>query len=322
MSGKSKEDLIVIRSIDLIFGLVLVFVNIAEIIILARKKGKRKIYECFLLSLSITDLLFGASKIAVSMFYFLAGNEVVIVIVYSIFIFLLSSIFHLSWISFHRFWAIRKPIHYRVIWTKTKVNASIVVIWLLSAGISILTLFMDPSISNQEEMQSTKGSSMEIFNLDNKTSSVYGNCTVDNFVITSKVEILFTLRMSNYLAYVILIADVIFIATNAAVVYIIQSKRRQADILNKNTFSKGENKASIVCVLIALIFVVLTLPYSIVTLIHKEVPYWMNVPLFFNSVLNSIIYFFRNKCMICLAQRKKESNRKHCDNNGNIESHC
>lgn len=49
--------------LNTILGTVVVLVNTVEIMILGMKKNKRKTYKCFLLSLCISDCIFGLTKI-------------------------------------------------------------------------------------------------------------------------------------------------------------------------------------------------------------------------------------------------------------------
>lgn len=280
---KLREAQALQRWLDLPLGFIVVILNICEVIILARLENKRKVYECYLLSLSITDLLFGLWKISVSVMFFVYQKESM-EMVYAIYLFFVSSIFHLSWISVNRLWAIWKPIHYRMTWSKKKVYIAIAVIWLLSIAVSVLTLLMDIYVSND----------------DNVTIST--NCSV------AELDISFSAPMRTTLASVIILADVFFIVITTVVVYMLQRKKRKPKLGNGT--SKVENKATSVCVLITLVFIVLTLPYPITQFIWKDAPLWSNVMLVLNSAMNSAVYFFRGK-LNCFDKRKNLPKRKH-----------
>ena len=53
------SDEIIKRSLEISFGILVLILNVSEIIIITKLKRKKRIYEIFILSLSVTDLLFG-----------------------------------------------------------------------------------------------------------------------------------------------------------------------------------------------------------------------------------------------------------------------
>lgn len=89
--------------LNIVVGVVVILVNVVEFIILVRKKEKRKTYECFLLSLSVSDFLFGAWKIIFVTLVWISGEDderlqqqVLVLAVYS-HLYLVSTI----WSGFH-----------------------------------------------------------------------------------------------------------------------------------------------------------------------------------------------------------------------------
>ena len=54
------------RSIDLVTGFLIAIFNIAEIVMIAKIKRKKRIYETILMSLSVSDCMFGLSNVLVS----------------------------------------------------------------------------------------------------------------------------------------------------------------------------------------------------------------------------------------------------------------
>ena len=62
------------RSIDLCTGFLIAILNAIEIIMITKIKRKKRIYEIILMSLSVSDCLFGVSNIVVSL-VFLSHSE-------------------------------------------------------------------------------------------------------------------------------------------------------------------------------------------------------------------------------------------------------
>lgn len=64
-----KNDAKIKRSLELVFGLLIAILNIAEIVIIVKFKRKKKVYEILLLSLSASDCLFSLSNAFIAVFY-------------------------------------------------------------------------------------------------------------------------------------------------------------------------------------------------------------------------------------------------------------
>ena len=56
------------KSIELSLGVLIAILNLVEIIMIAKIKRKRKLYEILLLSLSVSDFMFGISNVFVNIF--------------------------------------------------------------------------------------------------------------------------------------------------------------------------------------------------------------------------------------------------------------
>lgn len=311
-------DWILYMTLTIVFIIIVISVNVAEIIILARKKDKRKTYECFLLSLSVSDFVLGLTKI---IFVFTVWNfnqydlkDLTYVASYShVYYFFIPSILNLTWISFNRLWAIAKPISYKFTWTRKRVNRSIVFIWLVAIVTSISVMGID--YKTQESYPTSLCPIFEdgFFNrtIPSNLGEILDECLRANRAIS----------VNFALAIAIVIFNSMFIITNTAVVFISQAKKRQSNTLNKSAPSKGEDKATFVCILTTLVFIVFTLPY-VVDLFRGKFTEIFDLLLLVNSAVNSFIYFFRNKLKCCCMRNQQKKNNQHQlrNVNGNIKS--
>ncbi|XP_057307548.1 octopamine receptor beta-2R-like [Hydractinia symbiolongicarpus] len=164
------------RSIDLTFGLIVVILNIAEIILISRIKRKKKIYEICILSLSVTDLLFGISNSVVSAIYLSKNgqNESILEITYTTyFYFVLNSILHLIWITFDRLWLVLKPLQHRAYVSRKRICIVLAATWITSTVIAA-SLYASDKVS-------------DAFIKSHVTTS-YVNATVTNITNDFKVQ--------------------------------------------------------------------------------------------------------------------------------------
>ena len=137
--GNYKE--VLERSIGLSFGILISILNLPEIIIILRIKGKRKIYEILLLSLSASDCMLGLSNAFVFDLHVVNAckYEVLVETAFTLYIFsVLSSIFHIMSSALDRHLAVFRPIRHRVPSTRKKAYLSSVFLWILPVLISVL----------------------------------------------------------------------------------------------------------------------------------------------------------------------------------------
>ena len=128
-------------SILLSLGALIAIVNLVEVIMIAKIKRKKKIYEILLLSLSVSDLMFGILNVFVCSFYLVYGfkNQNLINTTYTFyFFFILSSVFHLLFITIDRLVIVLKPLKHRTFWTMKKLYAVLFLIWILAVLLSAL----------------------------------------------------------------------------------------------------------------------------------------------------------------------------------------
>lgn len=138
--GNYKE--VLERSIGLSIGILISILNLPEIIIIIiRIKGKRKIYEILLLSLSASDCMLGLSNAFVFDLHTVNAckYEVLVEIAFTLYIFsVLSSIFHIMPSALDRHLAVFRPIRHRVFSTRKKAYLYSGFLWILPVLISVL----------------------------------------------------------------------------------------------------------------------------------------------------------------------------------------
>ena len=147
----------------LTLGFIVVVLNMVEILLLRRLTRKLKVYEFFIFSMSISDLLFGLSSSLVLIIFFASpnskGSSTITDITYTLyFLFIVSSILHLIGIASDRLFAVHKPVLHNVKVTRRKVVRFIAMIWtvsILSAAIlyasnNLSTAFQQEKVTYEE----------------------------------------------------------------------------------------------------------------------------------------------------------------------------
>ena len=123
--------------------------NAFQILHTVRKNSKRTPFESSIFSLSIADLLSSSSALAFMIYWHLRDNSLIqinsdikkpmnVMLQYSI----LSSIFHLLYMTFIRIFAVLWPIKSRLLITSRFSNISIGSIWIMSFVFSIVNEFL------------------------------------------------------------------------------------------------------------------------------------------------------------------------------------
>lgn len=298
-TGQTDEQILK-RSIDLSFGLIVVILNLIEIILISKLKRQKKIYEICILSLCITDFLFGLSNSVVSAVYLSqnAQNDEILEITYTTyFYFVLNSILHLSLITFDRVWLVYKPLKHRIHVTRSRMCKLLAITWIISTVIAIALFVSD-------ELTETFTKSVEMTSYVNTTVSGVAGIKSSYSVQAIKriqMEQQYPSIMQLVLSVFIIIADVFLISSYSFIIILLKRKKKIAS----NQEGNMENKVSLICALIAATFVIFTLPYAVARLTVGHTPLWANLILVSNSGLNSIIYFFRGKCENYLEKRDR-----------------
>ena len=126
------------RSIDLSTSFIIAILNIVEIVIIAKLKHQKKIFELILLSLSVSDRIFCLTNVIVSsVFLNQTCQDYLLESVYVLYVFcIMTSSLQLIFIALDRVMIVLIPFRYKVIFTMKRLKIGIVVIWILALAIS------------------------------------------------------------------------------------------------------------------------------------------------------------------------------------------
>ena len=131
--GVTQEGENLHRKIDLVAGLLIAILNIVEITMIAKIRRKKRIFEIILMSLSISDCMFGLSNVIVSSIYISNSKKYdeLLETVYTCYtFFVLTSIFHLIFIAVDRVMIVLKRFQYETIFTEKRLKIGIAVLWI------------------------------------------------------------------------------------------------------------------------------------------------------------------------------------------------
>lgn len=270
----STERAMINRSVLIALGSIILLLNLVEIIMIAKLK-KKKIYEIILLSLSVSDCLFGLSNVIVSSIFlsnscrfedFLESPYVLYLI------FVLSSIFHLTFIALDRVILVLKPIKHKFIFTKKIAYRSVATIWAITIIISV-SLFIRYELTETTEENVAAGGDGKKFESD----------------------------MQFLLSVFLVITDTLMIMCYSIVVYVTSIQKKKV-----RSISEKNNRLPIICLFIGATFIFCTFPFATARFATGEIKFWANVILIINSGMNSIIYFFRGRLEKIKCVKKKE----------------
>ena len=128
---ENDESELIYEITDLVIGFLVAVLNVIEIVIIARIK-KRKKYEVLLLSLSLSDCLFGTSNVLLASLYI--SNECharsLLECSYILYLFfVLTSMLHLTFMSIDRVIAVVKPFKHKFLLNQRRTNIIIAILW-------------------------------------------------------------------------------------------------------------------------------------------------------------------------------------------------
>ena len=166
------------------FGSIISFLNFIEIIMIVKLKEK-KVYDTALLSLPVSDCMFGLSNIVVpsiagsSLFRFeeLSESSYVPYLVFD-----LASIFYLIFMAIDRVILVVKPLYHKVTFTKNKAWVTIAAIWTITFIISI-ALFVRYEVTEVQKKVVIFAMSITKVNITGPAlgrSKTYNNQTTNN----------------------------------------------------------------------------------------------------------------------------------------------
>ena len=264
----TPDDGNVYRKIDLAAGILIAILNIVEIAMIGKIRLKKRIYEIILLSLSVSDCMFGLSNVVVSSIYLSNTNsygELLETAYISYAFFILTSIFHLIYIAVDRVMIVLKPLQYKSIFTSKRQKIGIAILWILAfvIGVTTYTAYelteMEPAVSDTQNQPVSQNN--------------------------------FQKDIQLVLSIVIVVLDFSMVVSYGIIIYRMSYKKRK----KLTPKSAKHERLPILCVLIAAVFVLFTMPYAIARFSFGSVPFWANFILLLNSGMNSLVYFFRQK---------------------------
>ena len=264
----TPDDGNVYRKIDLAAGILIAILNIVEIAMIGKIRLKKRIYEIILLSLSVSDCMFGLSNVVVSSIYLSNTNsygELLETAYISYAFFILTSIFHLIYIAVDRVMIVLKPLQYKSIFTSKRQKIGIAILWILAfvIGVTTYTAYelteMEPAVSDRQNQPVSQNN--------------------------------FQKDIQLVLSIVIVVLDFSMVVSYGIIIYRMSFKKRK----KLTPKSAKHERLPILCVLIAAVFVLFTMPYAIARVSFGSVPFWANFILLLNSGMNSLVYFFRQK---------------------------
>ena len=264
----TPDDGNVYRKIDLAAGILIAILNIVEIAMIGKIRLKKRIYEIILLSLSVSDCMFGLSNVVVLSIYLSNTNsygELLETAYISYAFFILTSIFHLIYIAVDRVMIVLKPLQYKSIFTSKRQKIGIAILWILAfvIGVTTYTAYelteMEPAVSDRQNQPVSQNN--------------------------------FQKDIQLVLSIVIVVLDFSMVVSYGIIIYRMSYKKRK----KLTPKSAKHERLPILCVLIAAVFVLFTMPYAIARVSFGSVPFWANFILLLNSGMNSLVYFFRQK---------------------------
>ena len=280
----------------LLLGVLIALLNVLEILMIVRIKRKKKVHEILLLSLSLSDLMFGMSNIFVSSFYLNYGftNQNLINAIYTLyFFFIISSIFHLLFIAVNSLFMVLRPLQHKTFLTRKKVYIVITAIWISAVLLSVLMQILNElteAFKQRKPGNHTKNERAKFAHLDRKIISyrLHPSPTTTTFITQNNNK--YPEHLQMILSIMIIIADFIIISSYLLVIYVTAVKKKK--------ISRTHDKISkllIICIIIGATFVLFTIPYAIARFILGKIPFWASFIIVLNSGMNSVVYFFRGK---------------------------
>ena len=253
LCGNDESELIY-EITDLVIGFLVAVLNIIEIVIIARIK-KRKKYEVLLLSLSLSDCLFGISNVILASVYI--SNECharsLLECSYILYLFfVLTSMLQLTFMSIDRVIAVVKPFKHKFLLNQRRTNIIIAMLWSF-------TLVACGSLFTADELKQLSIQKVE-----------------------SEKEMIISIT--------IIVVYVVMTFSYSIIIYHHRLKNKVATQLTKR-----QKNLPIICIILGATFVLFTLPFALLVFTMEDVPFYANVILVGNSGVNSIIYFFRDK---------------------------
>ena len=177
----------------------------------------------------------------------------------------LTSIFHLLFITMDRVTAVLKPLQYKTYVTRKNIYLFLSFLWTIAIARSAILQILDAFTETFEQNKSVSLIKNQTFStpiflqvLEKNSDFTTTNTSIQNLEITIGGENSFIKDMQLTLSAVIILTDITTVLYCSLVVYFTTCKRK---ISRTQDISKN---LPFVCVAIAATFVLLTFPYAIV----------------------------------------------------------
>ena len=243
--------------------LLIVIVNSIEIHVL-RRSSHKPFYEKILLSLTICDLIGGVLScfgVPVEMIVKIEFYNLLFWNIWGFWIcyWTLNALLHLLVIGLDRLWALAKPFHHRRYHTHRKLVVAVALSWCLPLIFVIFHIVL-------------------VVSKDMNIKEAHFHIMVS---------------MESDVAKLVLIADIILIASYASIIWITYITKKDVKT-NMHYTQRHSTKTLMLCIGIVSVFIVCTTPFLVVHLTFWNSPDWLEMlgtllaPM--NQVFNSVLY--------------------------------
>ena len=259
--------------------------NIVEIIFIAKIKRRKRIYEIILASLSVSDCLFSlstATMFSIRLSELWKSDEQLGEATHIAFLFfVLVSVSHLIFIAVDRVMIVLMPLRYDTIFANKRQKIGIALIWVLGFAISISTYIYSTATAGESIISRTQ----------NNVSTPISSKKNESSCSKKRMKRIFRNDTELVLSISIVASDLLMILCYSTIVYQMSYKSRKC----KTTKSKKDEGLPLLCLFIAGVFVIFTLPYAITRFYLGRVQSWAKTCLILNSGMNCVVYFFRHR---------------------------
>lgn len=321
---------------DIIFvivSLVVIVTNTCEVVHIYKKKKKNS-YEVLLLSLSVSDAFFGLVNLVFLILRLTSSHSLTDVLRFLYTFSFLLSVLHLVTLALDRWVAVTFPLRHKVYWEVSHAKKTIALIWLV-VGILNTGMFFDLLETTATENTSSEWVISPVISPSNTTTVI--NSTTIAGTSSSKVNFTsFTANATQFpatttttlattttakplllttVSAILISSDITLVILYTLVFYQI-AKREKCSVnqpienereYESNTRQTKQNRniksSFFLCFLTTLTFILCTLRFTIqLTDDRRQWPdEYSLILLAMNSFLNTVIYFFYGKSIVCLS---------------------
>ena len=173
------------------------------------------------------------------------------------------------------------PFRYDTIFTNKRQKIGIALIWVLGFAISISTYIYSTATAYESIISRTQ----------NNASTPISSKKNESSRSKKHMKRIFLNDMELVLSISIVASDLLMILCYSTIIYQTSCKSRKC----KTTKSKKDEGLPLLCLFIAGVFVIFTLPYAITRFYLGRVRCWAKICLILNSGMNCVVYFLRHR---------------------------